>query len=86
MDGFASQVEISVHLWISHFFPNLRTDDIDLLLRVAQNAREEGVSESFETFHDLEVIPGADSFCEMAGSVNCASKHQDPFEFVLPDA
>lgn len=56
------QIEISVHLGGFHLFPDLRTYDIDLLLRVAQNAREESVGERFETLHDLEVVPGADFF------------------------
>lgn len=53
-------VEVSVHLGVLHFLPNLGTHHIDLLLRVAQHAREERIGEGFETFHDLEIVPGAD--------------------------
>ena len=49
-----------MHLRILHFLPNLSTHNIDLLLRVAQHAREKRIGERFETFHDLEVVPGAD--------------------------
>ena len=51
-----------MHLRILHFLPNLSTDDIDLLLRVAQHTREKSIGERFETFHDLEIVPGADFF------------------------
>ena len=60
MDGRDSHVEVSVHLGVLHLLADLGTDDIDLLLRVAQNAREKSIREGFEAFHDLEVVPGAD--------------------------
>ena len=60
----AIQMEISMHVRIFHFSPNLRTNDIDLLLRVVQKTCEKGVKGSFETFRDLEVVPGADFFLQ----------------------
>ena len=54
-----------MHIGIFHFCPDLRTDDIDLSLRVVQKTREKSVEGSFETFHDLEVVPGADFFLQM---------------------
>ena len=51
-----------MHPRILHLLPDLRTDNINLLLRVAQNAREESVGERFEAFRDLEVVPGAHFF------------------------
>ena len=59
-DGRDIHVEKSMHLRILHFLSYLSADDIDLRLSVAQDAREKGVGEGFETFHDLEVVPGAD--------------------------
>lgn len=53
-------MKISMHVRIFHLSPDLRTNDIDLLLRVVQKTREKSVKESFETFRDLEVVPGAD--------------------------
>ena len=49
-----------MHLGVLHLLPDLGADDIDLLLRVAQHAREERIGEGFEALHDLEVVPGAD--------------------------
>ena len=63
LDGWMAEnlhVKVSVHLRVLHLLPNLGTDHIDLLLRVAQLAREKSIGEGFEAFHDLEVIPGAD--------------------------
>ena len=60
----ALQMEISMHVRILHFPPDLRTNDIDLLLRVVQKTREKSVKGSFETFRDLEVVPGADFFLQ----------------------
>ena len=57
-----SQVEHHVQLRISHLLPNGRADDVDFRFRVAELAGEEGKGEGFETFHDLEVVPGADFF------------------------
>ena len=59
------QSKIRVHPRILHLFPNLRADNINLLLRVAQHAREKSVGESLEAFHDLEVVPGADFFLQI---------------------
>lgn len=51
-----------MHVRVLHLVPDQRTDDIDLPLRVAENTREEGISESFEAFVNLEVIPTTDFF------------------------
>lgn len=59
-----------MHPRILHLLPDFRTDDINLLLRVAQNAREEGVGERFEAFRDLEVVPGAHFFLRYPISTN----------------
>lgn len=53
-----------MHLGIFHLLPDLRTHNIDLLLRIAQRTGEKTISKSFETFHDLEVVPGADFFLQ----------------------
>ena len=59
-----------MHPRILHLFPNLRADNINLFLRVAQHTREESVGESFEAFHDLEVVPGAHFFLRYPISTN----------------
>ena len=56
------QINKSVHLRVLHILSDLRAHDIDLLLRVAQRAREERVGVGFEALHGLEVVPRADFF------------------------
>ena len=56
------QVKVDVYPRILHLLPDLRTHHINLLLRVAQSTLEDDISESFETFHDLEEIPGPNFF------------------------
>lgn len=53
------QMEHSMHLRVLHLRSDLSTDDIALLLRVAQLTREKRIRESFESFRDLQVVPGA---------------------------
>ena len=60
--NFALQSKISMHARILHLLSDLVTNDINLLLRVLEHAREERVGEGLETLHDLQVIPGADFF------------------------
>lgn len=71
-----------MHLGTLHFFPDLRAYDIDLLLRIAQNTREKSVGESFETFHDLKVVPSADFFLQCQVS----SAQSLDVGVLLPDA
>ena len=56
------QGEISMHPRILHLLPDLVANDINLLARVLEHAREEGVGEGLEALHDLQVVPGADFF------------------------
>ena len=51
-----------MHARVLHLLPDLVANDINLLLRILEHAREEGVGEGFETLHDLQVVPGADFF------------------------
>lgn len=57
-----AQVEHGVHLGVSHLLPDVGTNHFDFLLRVAQLSREERVSECFEPFRELKVVPRADFF------------------------
>ena len=66
---FALQSKVSMHARILHLLPDLVTNDINLLLRVLEHAREERVGEGLETLHDLQVIPGADFFLRSSQSV-----------------
>ena len=51
-----------MHLRVPHILADLGADDVDLLLRVAEHAGEEGVGEGFEALHRLQVVPRADFF------------------------
>ncbi len=55
-------MEHSMHLWVFHLCSNFGAEHIDLLSRIAQLTREECVPECFETFLNLQVIPGTDFF------------------------
>lgn len=56
------QVEHGVHLRVLDLLPDLRADGLDFFLGISEMAGEEGESEAFKTFHDLQVVPGADLF------------------------
>lgn len=55
-------MEHDVHLRVFDFLPDVGAKDFDFGLGISKMAGEEGISEAFETFHDLEVIPGAHFF------------------------
>lgn len=60
--GIALQSEIRMHARILHLLPDLVANDVNLLARVLEHAREERVGEGLEALHDLQVVPGADFF------------------------
>lgn len=51
-----------MQLRVLYLLPDVGADDLDLGLGVPEATGEEGVGESFEALHDLEIIPGADFF------------------------
>ena len=66
-----------MQLRILQLSSNLRTKHIHLPLRIAQLTREERVPESFETFLNLQVVPGADFFLGVASIVISMSGFAD---------
>lgn len=48
-----------MHLRVLDLAPDFRANHLDLAFGHAQLPGEERVGEGFETFHDLEVVPGA---------------------------
>ena len=55
-----------MHFRILHFFPDIRTDNLDFRLGHSKVPGEESIGEAFEAFHDLEVVPGADFFLQIS--------------------
>lgn len=56
------KVEHGVHCRVLHLLPNVCANNLDFGLGVSQMPGKEGVSETFEAFHNLKVIPGAHFF------------------------